>query len=478
MSMSQGVQALAPTAIDIANRQAVIDSYLTEFERPEPAMEFTGNVDQCAPGTTSTAYQLSVLQRVNWYRQMAGLPDVSYNSANYAAAQAGALISAAQGSLSHTPNPSAKCYTSLGYTGTSSSNLALGGAGVYAIDMYIDDLGDNNTRVGHRRWILSPTLRGVATGDIPENRQSKRQWSSNALYVFDTGAPLATRDSGISWPPPGYVPEPVVYNRWSYVRLGADFTNAQVTVTRPNGQSIPLIVENRTEFLGPGIVFTPTLPTTRTQDITYTVTITGVTGVPSSTITYDVTVVPINTAPRIEEIIVTGHPCTGNLMIFPWVSDAELDSTTYEFAGVSPDEASFTIKRSNAFSDDVSIVPTVALNVNRSLYTFSFRIIDSLGASRIETTSVVIPPPPRKTLCATKALSIKRTKAGTAVKWKVVALGTKPAKFVVRVGSQSCTTQKTTCTIKGLKKGRYTVWLTASRSGLSQVTTKTRLTLK
>ena len=112
------VWALRSEGIDISQRQAVIDAYISEFERTEPAMEFTGNVSTCSSGTTSTAYQLSVLQRANWYRQMAGLPDVVYNPANHAAAQAGALISAAEKRLSHTPAATAKCYTSIGYTGT------------------------------------------------------------------------------------------------------------------------------------------------------------------------------------------------------------------------------------------------------------------------------------------------------------------------------------------------------------------------
>ena len=233
-SRSPVIEATNVQSIDVTSRQQVMDSYAEEFLRQEPAMEFTGDIASCIPGTTSMAFQNSVLQRVNWYRMMAGLPSVVYNSANHAAAQAGALISAAQGALSHTPASSAKCFSQLGYTGTSSSNLAYGISGISAIDAYIDDYGDNNAFVGHRRWILSPTLRAVSTGDIPRSKDLNR-WPSNALYVFDTQSPVAARDGGVAWPPRGYVPVDTVASRWSYIYLGANFSNAQVSVTGPDG---------------------------------------------------------------------------------------------------------------------------------------------------------------------------------------------------------------------------------------------------
>lgn len=477
MSAARDARAVAPAAVDIANRQAVIDSYLAEFERTEPAMEFTGNVGSCTPGTTSTAYQLSVLQRVNWYRQIAGLPDVAYNPANHAAAQAGALISAAQGSLSHTPAASAKCYSALGYTGTSSSNLALGGAGVKAIDMYIDDFGPNNTGVGHRRWILSPELRGIATGDIP--RASNRStWDANALYVFDTGTALATRDGSVAWPPPGYVPDKVVYDRWSYVRLGANFANAQVTVTGPTG-TISTTVENRSDFLGPGIVFTPALTLSRSTDTTYTVTITGVTGAPSSTITYNVTVVPINNAPRLTTIYVSGDRCSGrDLYLYPAVDDAENDTTTIEFADQSGDATLFAMKKTLGGHLTHYLSPKASIDPSRATYTFTFRVTDSFGASRIETSTVTVKEPTSRVLCSPRSVSIKRIKSGTSVKWSTISMGAKPTKFTVKIGSRRCTTTKTSCVIKGLAKGRHTVTVTAYRTGVYSASTTTRLVLK
>lgn len=471
------VLALRSEGIDISQRQAVIDAYLSEFERTEPAMEFTGNVSTCSPGTTSTAYQLSVLQRVNWYRQMAGLPDVVYNSANHAAAQAGALISAAEKRLSHTPAATAKCYTSVGYTGTSSSNLALGGAGVRAIDMYIDDFGDNNAAVGHRRWILSPKLRGIATGDIPQ-LPSPQNSAANALFVFDTIPPVTPRDGGVAWPPPGYVPDKVVFARWSYVRLGANFANAEVVVTGPGG-IVPVTIENREDFVGPGVVFTPTLPVTRNADTQYTVTVSGITGAPSSTVTYNVVIVPINKAPRLFELDVSGHRCSGrDIYINPYFADDESDDFTVEYAESSGDAEQFTLKETQYGGEKYyTLRPTKSLDPSRTSYSFSLRMTDIFGASSVETITATIPAPSSKTLCAPRTFTMKRTKSGTVVKWSMVPLGAKATRFVVKVGSKTCSTSKTTCVLKGVEKGRHRVSVTASRKG-SQVTTSQIVVLR
>ena len=465
------VLALRSQSIDISQRQAVVDAYLAEFERIEPAMEFTGNVSTCSPGTTSAAYQLSVLQRANWYRQMAGLPDVVYNLANHAAAQAGALISAAEQRLSHTPAATAKCYTSLGYTGTSSSNLALGSAGVHAIDAYIDDFGDNNTAVGHRRWILSPELRGLATGDIPQ-QSSGSGFAANALYVFDRITPVTPRDGGVAWPPPGYVPDKVVSARWSYVRLGANFANAQVVVTGPNG-IVPTTIENRENFMGPGVVFTPTLPVTRNADTQYTVTISGITGAPSSTVTYNVVIVPINKAPRLFDLGVSGHRCSGrDIYITPYFTDFESDDFTVEYAEKSGDAEAFKLEVA-PYGDrtNYTLRPKKSIDPSRTTYSFFLRATDSFGASSVETITATIPAPTSKTLCTPRTLTMKRTKSGAVVKWSMVPLGAKATRFVVKVGSKTCSTSKRTCVLKGVKKGRHRVSVTASRKGSQTVKT-------
>ncbi|MEY4081548.1 MAG: hypothetical protein RL430_1978, partial [Actinomycetota bacterium] len=227
-------QPVRPSAINVNDRAAVLASYDAEFNRVEPSIGWTGDVSKCDGGTTSTEYQQSILQRVNWHRAMAGVSDVTYRSDLNAQQQAGALISAAEGQLSHTPAQSAKCWTQDGYNATSRSNLSLGVNGVRAMTGYVEDPGANNAAAGHRWWLVNPRLKTITSGDTKEGNGS---WGANALHVFDTAStPVQQpRDGFVAWPPPGYVPDDVVFPRWSVMVYGysgvptPDFTNATVT---------------------------------------------------------------------------------------------------------------------------------------------------------------------------------------------------------------------------------------------------------
>ena len=134
--------------------------------------------------------------------------------------------------------PSWLCYTGDGANAAGNSNLAIGGAGPAAISLYILDNGSNNTAVGHRRWILYPQTQTMATGDVSA---SGGYPAANATWVFDSnyGGPRPdTRDGFVSWPPPGFVPYPTVWNRWSFSYPNADFAAATVTVSS-NGTNDP-----------------------------------------------------------------------------------------------------------------------------------------------------------------------------------------------------------------------------------------------
>ena len=201
---------------------------------------WNGSIDSCDPGTTTQAFRDSVLLRLNYYREMAGIPSLTGLSSDYAAQdQAAALMMAANQALNHTPPSSWTCYTTTGYTGSSSSNLALGAYGPAAIDLYMDDGGVAS--LGHRRWILYPQTQQSGTGDIPG---SNWQQQSNALKAWDAhiwDPRPATLNDFVAWPPPGYVPYQVVYPAWSFAVANADFSGASVAVTL-NGASLPVTV--------------------------------------------------------------------------------------------------------------------------------------------------------------------------------------------------------------------------------------------
>ncbi|MDG2028361.1 MAG: hypothetical protein P8J50_14730 [Acidimicrobiales bacterium] len=87
LAFAQAIPAVAVEEpwIDTSDRAEVLESYLVEFDRIEPASGYTGDVSTCSAGTTSQTYRDSIVQRMNWYRRMAGLDTVaeraSYTSA-------------------------------------------------------------------------------------------------------------------------------------------------------------------------------------------------------------------------------------------------------------------------------------------------------------------------------------------------------------------------------------------------------------
>ena len=95
---------------DTWDRDAVRASASAEFHRKEPSHDWTGDIDKCVAGTTSQPYRDSIFQRLNWYRQMAGLNPVVENLEFSDYAQHAALIMAAEGGLSHSPPADWACY--------------------------------------------------------------------------------------------------------------------------------------------------------------------------------------------------------------------------------------------------------------------------------------------------------------------------------------------------------------------------------
>ena len=288
--------------IDTWDRATVLSEYRDEFDRTEPDPGYTGSVDDCIAGTTSQEFRNSILQRINWYRRMAGMDVVTERAEFTADAQSAALMMAAEGELSHEPTSSWSCYTTQGARGASKSNLQYGYfegrryVGVHAIDRYIRDTGDNNTSVGHRRWILEPGARQMGIGkayaiSVSSDARYAVDVSSDALYVVDSDIFLRQSDvrevrDFVAWPPPGYVPASAVWGRWSFSPRGAsDFSSATVSVVDDSGPLPVEIIERETHrgLPHPAIVWamdgdtdsSPT-PEPAAGDECYTITVSGV----------------------------------------------------------------------------------------------------------------------------------------------------------------------------------------------------------
>ncbi len=305
--------------LDTSDRQAVIDSHRAEFSRATPDIGWTGDRSTCTAGTTNPAYRSAIIDRVNWFRSVAGVPaNVTENATYSAKAQETALMMSVSDRLSHSPDSSFGCYTNSGAEGAGSSNLYLGRTGPHAITGYMFDPGAGNVSVGHRNWILHPTVRQFGTGDTPgPGRQA-----TNTLWVVDNafGSQPQVRESEgfVAWPARGFVPGDVVFPRWSFSLRDADLAAATISMQRiENGAvvqtvSSPIVHRDHSRQAPFSIiVWEPVgVDTSPAVDQTYRITV-GNVGIGSQrrTFSYDVTVIGDAPAQRVspEEVAAFAH---------------------------------------------------------------------------------------------------------------------------------------------------------------------------
>lgn len=239
------VQAASVPSVDITSRSASA-AFFYSYYTAQPAIGWTGSQASCTAGTTTAAFKAAVIDRVAYYRAMAGVPSaIGLSATSSTSNQQAALMFSRNNQLSHSPTSSWACYTSAGAQAAGSSNIALGAYGLGAIDAYMKDAGGGNTAAGHRRWLLYPQTQSFGTGDVPS---SGSYGSANSLWVWDSnvsGPRPTTRDGFVAWPAAGYVPYQVVYPRWTFSYPGAGFGGASVSVTL-DGASVPVSIDSST----------------------------------------------------------------------------------------------------------------------------------------------------------------------------------------------------------------------------------------
>lgn len=263
--------------VNTADRIDVLSFYHTVYQASaghSDRMAWTGNVAAGVAGTTSAEFKEDVRRRVNYYRAMAGLPaDIVFDPILDAKCQASALITSANDALDHFPSPIWLHYSPAGAEAAAASNLSIGNHGPDAVDAYMVDDGQFNTPVGHRRWLLYPPSREMATGDIPPTGTHR---SSNAIWVMGSLGSRVNQDFS-PWPNEGYIPQDIVPARWSFSHPSAWFGSAAVTMTR-NGIPLAVTVVSRTErFADNTIVWEPVgLDLPSQADTVFEVTVSGI----------------------------------------------------------------------------------------------------------------------------------------------------------------------------------------------------------
>ncbi len=192
------------------DRHAVTVATEAEFGRVLPQSGSTADIRACYAGSTSDEFRASVAQRANWYRRMAGLEPLVEVAEQSTIAQHGALVLAAEGTLTHHPPPTASCYSDTAASGAAGSSIACCGSSASVVDLYIADPGQHNLPVGHRRDILDREASTIGIGQVG---------GFNALRTGSTDGHLpGLREPRkfVAWPSSGFFPASRVPGRWSF----------------------------------------------------------------------------------------------------------------------------------------------------------------------------------------------------------------------------------------------------------------------
>lgn len=318
-------------SVDPTNRHQARAFYSSVFNASAGiAMGWSGDTASCVAGTNAMEYRDAVLRRVNWFRAMAGVPStVSFSAVRNSKCQQAAQMMSANTALSHYPPPSWVCYTAEGSEAAQNSNISWGNDGWDAVYSQMRDNSGSNTNAGHRRWILYPHTVEMGSGDVPAQGDKNR---ANALWVIDAehwGVRPATRDYFVAWPPPGHVPYPVVFPRWSFAYPDADFSGARVGMSC-TGQPVAVEIESVAGMSGESAIIwaadglnadaSLTAWPRPVTDTVYTVWVSNVViGGVSSNFTYQVTVIdPAVVGPDEPSLVVTGEtrPAAGSTNIY------------------------------------------------------------------------------------------------------------------------------------------------------------------
>ena len=176
----------------------------------------------------------NALNLLNFIRYVAGIPsDVTLSESYIEMAQAGALLNCVNGKLSHTPGKPGGFPDDLyetGKEGCGSSNIAYnyGNIAKSLLNGWMYD-GDstNIASMGHRRWVLNPSMKQTGFGAVG---------AYSAMYAFDRSGSTVT--DFVAWPAQNMPIELMngSLTPWT-VSLGSDYRAAEfakVTVTLQN----------------------------------------------------------------------------------------------------------------------------------------------------------------------------------------------------------------------------------------------------
>ncbi|OHT15641.1 hypothetical protein TRFO_14012 [Tritrichomonas foetus] len=229
--------------------------YLQKFPKTSDKIVTGYNSEKCEVGTHSPEDINDSIRVLNLLRQFAGLSTNITNQQSWNSECQKASLSLHQyGQITHDiPASFTKCTDEKARETAKNSNLAQGESSCWeSISGFIRDEGSNNAEeVGHRRWLLHPSLKEIGVGFYPaENVNTTNYLPPISVVKFrESNAPLSPAKyednlQFISWPSAGPFPIAHIPSVWSinYPAFSDQSIKAEdliIEITRQDGTTLP-----------------------------------------------------------------------------------------------------------------------------------------------------------------------------------------------------------------------------------------------
>lgn len=205
--------------------------YFNEKGKKTPNLGWDGNSAMCQAGNLPDSTLQKVLHRINYFRQNSGiiLPmNLSYDRTQKC--QEAAVMYSGKGIFSREPTDAThRCFTDNAKIAAKVAQAILEPNPAQCITVFMAD--KKSEELVNRLSILNPEGLDVGFGCAENNC---------VFWLLDVdGAPdsLYYRTHFVAWPPPGYSPAMLFFNKWNF-SMAADLRDAMVTIKDKKGEFV------------------------------------------------------------------------------------------------------------------------------------------------------------------------------------------------------------------------------------------------
>lgn len=239
------------------SKNDILDLYINLYRySAQESISWNGNIQKCDCGSLSEDVLSAAEMRINFFRLANRLQTVEIKPEYSQLAQQAALLTKANNQLTHDPSPGMKCYSEAAAKGCHQSCLSTSDFTNFPETAFvtgmIQDYGEANYYVGHRRWLLYSGLSKIGYGatDVTE-----------AILTANGEQPVPSElPEFVPYPWSGYVPVELIFPKWSFSIPGdhqVDFSNVKITMKDAKGNPMAIkLYEEYKQFLDPTIVWT------------------------------------------------------------------------------------------------------------------------------------------------------------------------------------------------------------------------------